>query len=129
MTTRKHHRELTRAELEIMQILWKKRKAFVNDILEEMPEPRPAYNTVSTIVRILEQKGFVGHTAYGRTHEYHPLMGREEYTELFMDNVMGNFFGGSPLQMVSFLSRRENISIKELDSIIGILEEVKKGVQ
>ena len=64
--------ELTRAELEIMQVIWKKGKVLVHDILEEMPEPRPAYNTVSTIVRILESKGFVSHKAYGRTYEYFP---------------------------------------------------------
>ncbi len=128
-TIKKRPTELTRAELEIMQILWQKRRAFVNDILDEMPEPRPAYNTVSTIVRILEQKGFVAHTAYGRTHEYHPLVGREEYTEQYMTGVLGNFFGGSLVQMVSFLSRRENVSLKEFDSIIGILEEIKKEQQ
>ncbi len=124
--TKKRPQELTRAELEIMQILWDKRRAFVNDILDVMPEPKPAYNTVSTIVRILEQKGFVAHTAYGRTHEYHPLVGREEYTERYMASVIGNFFDGSLVQMVSFLSRSENVSLKEFDSIIGILEEIKK---
>ncbi len=122
-------RELTRAELEIMQILWQKGRALVHDILDAMPEPRPAYNTVSTIVRILEQKGFVGHTAYGRTHEYHPLIGREEYTEQYMTGVLGNFFDGSLVQMVSFLSRRENISTKEFDSIIDILKQVKEEVK
>ena len=127
--TKKRPTELTRAELEIMQILWQKGYALVHDILDEMPEPRPAYNTVSTIVRILEQKGFVGHTAYGRTHEYHPLVGREEYTEQYMNGVLGNFFDGSLVQMVSFLSRRENISMKDFDSIIGILEQVKNQAQ
>ncbi len=126
-TSRKRPQELTRAELEIMRILWSRQRAFVGDILDQMPAPKPAYNTVSTIVRILEQKGFVGHTAYGRTHEYHPLVGREEYTEQYMTGVLSNFFGGSPVQMVSFLSRRENISTGELDKIIGILEEVKKS--
>ncbi len=125
-TVKKRPQELTRAELEIMQILWDKRRAFVGDILEKMPVPRPAYNTVSTIVRILEKKGFVGHTAYGRTHEYHPLVGREEYTDRYMTGVLSNFFGGSLVQMVSFLSSRENVSLKEADSIIGILEEMKK---
>ncbi len=126
VTTKKRPSELTRAELEIMQILWDKRRAFVNDILDDMPTPKPAYNTVSTIVRILEQKGFVSHTAYGRTHEYYPLVGREEYTDQYISGVLTNFFGGSLVQMVSFLSRRENVSLKEFDSIIGILEEVKK---
>jgi predicted transcriptional regulator len=129
VTNTKRPRELTRAELEIMQILWAKGRAFVGDILETMPHPRPAYNTVSTIVRILEAKGFVGHTAYGRTHEYHPLVGREEYTEQYMTGVLGNFFGGSMVQMVSFLSRRENLSVGEFDSMIGILEEIKKEQQ
>ncbi len=126
---KKRPQELTRAELEIMQILWDKRRAFVGDILDAMPHPRPAYNTVSTIVRILEKKGFVAHTAYGRTHEYHPLMGREEYTDQYMTGVLSNFFGGSLVQMVSFLSSRENVSMKEADSIIGILEELKKEQQ
>jgi predicted transcriptional regulator len=122
-------RELTRAELEIMQILWQKGRAFVGDILEAMPEPRPAYNTVSTIVRILESKGFVDHTAYGRTHQYHPIVGRDQYTEQYMTGVLGNFFGGSLVQMVSFLSRRENLSVGEFDSMIGILEEIKNRQQ
>ncbi|MDR2894402.1 MAG: BlaI/MecI/CopY family transcriptional regulator [Alistipes sp.] len=124
-TSKTRSQELTRAELEIMQILWEKGHALVHDIRDAMPEPRPAYNTVSTVVRILETKGFVGHTPYGRTHEYHPLTSREEYTDRYMTGVLGNFFGGSPVQMVSFLSKRENISTKELDSIIEILEELK----
>jgi predicted transcriptional regulator len=119
-------RELTRAELEIMQILWSKGRAFVGDILDAMPHPRPAYNTVSTIVRILEQKGFVDHVAHGRTHEYHPAVGREEYTEQYMDNVLGNFFGGSMVQMVSFLSQSDDLSVKDFDEMIAILEDIKK---
>ncbi len=124
-TAKKRPQELTRAELEIMQILWQKGRALVHDILDEMPEPKPAYNTVSTIVRILEKKGFAGHTAYGKTHEYHPLVGREEYTEHYMNNVLGNFFDGSLVQMVSFFTQRENVSAEEFDQIIGMLEQVK----
>jgi predicted transcriptional regulator len=125
-TTKTRPNELTRAELEIMQILWGKERAFVNDILDQMPEPRPAYNTVSTIVRILEQKGFVAHTAYGRTHQYYPLVGREEYTEHYMTGVLGNFFDSSLVQMVSFFAQRENVSTEEFDQIIGMLERAKK---
>ena len=83
--------ELTPAELEIMQILWDRESAFVNDILAELPEPKPAYNTVSTIVRILEQKGYLAHKAYGRSHEYYPIIDRESYTKDFMVNVLNNF--------------------------------------
>ena len=114
---RKPKQELTRAELEIMQILWKKGDAFVNEILEEMPDPKPAYNTVSTIVRILEKKGMVGHRAYGKSHRYHPLIGKEEYTQSFMRNVMHNFFDNSFSQLYSFFSARENLSVGELEEI------------
>lgn len=127
MTTKtvKKTQELTRAELEVMQIMWQKGRALVHDILDEMPEPKPAYNTVSTIVRILEKKGVVDHKAYGKTHEYFPLVSREEYTERYMSNVLGNFFDGSLVNMVSFFTRRENISTEEFDTIIDILKEVK----
>lgn len=74
---KKKVKELTKAELQIMQLLWSKERAYVNDLLEEMPEPRPAYNTVSTIVRILEKKGFVSHKSYGNTHEYYPVVERD----------------------------------------------------
>ena len=96
--------ELTRAELEIMQKMWDREACFVNDILEALPEPKPAYNTVSTVVRILEKKGFVAHRAYGKSHEYYPVIDRDTYTQGFMSSVLNNFFGGSPSRMVSFLS-------------------------
>lgn len=117
--------ELTRAELEIMQILWRLEKGFVNDILEAMPAPKPAYNTVSTIVRILEKKGFVEHRAYGKSHEYYPLISREEYTSRFMTGVLNSFFGGSIGNMVSFLSHDKGITVSEADEIIKMLQNKK----
>ena len=115
--------ELTPAELEIMQILWDHESAFVNDILAELPDPKPAYNTVSTIVRILEQKGYLAHKAYGRSHEYYPIIDRESYTKDFMVNVLNNFFGGSASRMVSFLSSNESISLEETDEILKLLQK------
>ena len=115
--------ELTRAELEIMQILWRIEQGFVNDILAELPVPKPAYNTVSTIVRILEKKGFVGHRAFGKSHQYYPLVEREAYTSTFMHSVLANFFGGSPSRMVSFLSSNKSISLEETDEIIQLLQQ------
>ena len=112
--------ELTRAELEIMQILWQKNGAFVNEVLEEMPEPKPAYNTVSTIIRILEKKGVVSHEAFGKSFRYYPLTSKEEYTQRFMRNVMGNFFDNSVTQMFSFLANRENLSAREVEEIADI---------
>ena len=114
--------ELTRAELEIMQILWERGSCFVNDILEQLPEPKPAYNTVSTVVRILEKKGFVTHRAYGKSHEYSPLIDRDTYTQGFMSSVLNNFFGGSASRMVSFLSSNKSISIEEADEILKLLK-------
>ena len=115
-------KELTRAELEIMQILWQIERGYVNNILEIMPDPKPAYNTVSTIVRILEKKGFVAHKSFGKSHEYYPIVDRQSYTKGFMNNVLDNFFGGSVGNMVSFLSREKSISLSEADEIIKMLK-------
>ena len=106
-------KELTRAELEIMQILWEREAAFVNDILAELPEPKPAYNTVSTIVRILEKKEFVSHRSFGKSHEYYPIVDKDSYTRGYMSSVLNNFFGGSASRMVSFLSSNKSISMEE----------------
>ena len=115
--------ELTRAELEIMQILWDRGSGFVNDILEALPEPKPAYNTVSTVVRILEKKGFVDHKAYGKSHEYYPIVDRDSYTQGFMSSVLNNFFGGSASRMVSFLSSNRSISMEEADESMKLLKK------
>ncbi len=120
-------KELTKAEEQIMHILWKLNKAFVNDIIAKLPEPKPAYNTVSTIVRILERKGFVGFKAYGKTHEYYPIVEKEDYTSKFLNGFLKNYFDNSYQNMVSFFSKDKNISTKEMEEIIKILEtEVKK---
>ncbi|WP_321344854.1 BlaI/MecI/CopY family transcriptional regulator [uncultured Draconibacterium sp.] len=119
-------KELTKAEEQVMQLLWKFEKAFVKDIIEEMPVPKPAYNTVSTIIRILEKKGFVGHNAYGKTHEYFPLISRKEYTRSFMKNFMRNYFSGSFQEMVSFFAKEDNMSLSELDEL---MEDVKRDIE
>lgn len=111
-------RELTRAEEQVMQILWKLEKAFVKDIIEQMQEPKPAYNTVSTIVRILEKKGFVGYEAFGKTHRYFPLMSKKEYTRLYMRSFMKNYFSNSFKDMVSFFAKDDNMSISELEDLM-----------
>jgi BlaI family transcriptional regulator, penicillinase repressor len=114
--------ELTRAEEEVMQILWKLGKGFVNDVLEHYPEPRPAYNTVSTIIRILEKKGFIDHQAYGKTHEYFPLISKEGYTRQFMGNVFKGYFDNSFHKMVSFFTGDDNMTMKEMEEIRSIIE-------
>ena len=119
-------KELTRAEDQVMQLLWKLEKAFVKDIIEQMPLPKPAYNTVSTIIRILEKKGFVGHNAYGKTHEYFPLISKKEYTRSYMSNFMRNYFSGSFQEMVSFFAKEDKMSLSELDEL---MEDVKRDLQ
>jgi predicted transcriptional regulator len=118
-------KELTKAEEQIMHILWELEKGFVKDIIEIMSEPKPAYNTVSTIVRILEQKGFVDHNAFGKTHEYFPLISKQEYTRSFMKNFVRNYFKGSFQEMVSFFAREDNLTVGELDQL---LNELKRDI-
>ena len=120
-------KELTKAEEQIIQILWKIEKGFVKDIIEYLPEPRPAYNTVSTIIRILEKKGFVSHKAYGKTYEYYPLINKKEYTKVFFKNFINNYFSNSFQQMVSFFAKEEDLSLTEMEEMKKIIEEeIKK---
>ncbi len=120
-------RELTRAEEQIMHILWDKGAGLVHDILKEFPEPKPAYNTVSTIIRILEQKGFVGHKAYGRTHEYFPVISKKEYTKTYFRSFVANYFGNSYKSLASFFTAEEKLSVSELEEIRHLMdEEIKK---
>ncbi|HNY01096.1 MAG TPA: BlaI/MecI/CopY family transcriptional regulator [Bacteroidales bacterium] len=118
---------LTRAEEEVMQVLWTLGKGFIHDLLEKFPEPKPAYNTVSTIIRILEQKGFVGHKAYGRTHEYFPVISKKDYTRSTFRNFMHNYFGNSYSSLASFFASEENLSLKDLEEIRKTIEgEIRK---
>ncbi len=119
-------KELTKAEEQVMQLLWKLKKGFVKDIVEMMPDPLPAYNTVSTIIRILEKKGFIGHNAFGNTYEYYPLVSKRDYTKAFLKNFVHNYFSGSYQEMVSFFAREDNISVSELDKL---MKEVKQDLQ
>ncbi len=110
-------KELTRAEEQIMQIIWKLERAFVKDIVEDFPEPKPAYNTVSTIVRILEKKGVVSHKAYGNSHEYFPLISKDDYKKKFMKSFLRRYFSGSFPEMVSFFAGDRDLSLQELEDI------------
>jgi BlaI family penicillinase repressor len=119
-------KELTRAEEQVMQVLWALGKAFVKDIIEKMPDPKPAYNTVSTIVRILETKGFIGHKAYGKTHEYFPLVSRQKYTQFYLNNMVKGYFNGSITSLVSFFANENTLKPNELDELMRKLEEIKQ---
>lgn len=99
--------------------------AFIKDIIAELPQPKPAYSTVSTIVRILESKGFIGHEAFGTTHRYFAIISKEEYSHFSMKKMLENYFDGSLKQMVSFFSRKEDMDINEMDDLLKELENLK----
>jgi len=116
-------KELTKSEEQIMQILWKLKKGFVNDIVELMPEPKPAYNTVSTVIRILENKDFVSHKAFGKTHEYYPLVSRVEYSDNSLNRLLNNYFDNSFHSLASFFTKNEKMTIAELETIKKMIDE------
>lgn len=117
--------KLTNKEEEIMHILWKLKKAFVKDVLAEITEDQPHYNTLSTIIRNLEEKGFVSHNAYGNTHQYFPIVTMEEYRKRFMNTAIENYFNNSYKSMVSFFAQEDKISAEELREILDIIEKKK----
>ena len=126
----KHNKSLTQSEEQIMQILWDLDKGFVKDIREQIPDPKPAYNTVSTIVRILEKKGFVSHQAYGNAHQYFPLITRAQYSKNRISSLLKNYFKNSYSELVSFFAREQNMSIQEMEEVMQIMDREirnKKG--
>ncbi|QEM09456.1 BlaI/MecI/CopY family transcriptional regulator [Mucilaginibacter rubeus] len=124
-----HIKELTKAEEQVMQILWQLKEAIVKDIIEEMPEPKPAYNTVSTVVRVLEGKGFIDHKAYGNSHVYFPLISDADYKKFTFDKMMTNYFSNSYQSLVSFIVDEKKISVKELDELTSLIDKLKNEKQ
>jgi len=116
-------KQLTKAEEEVMQALWQLKKGFVKDIVDLFPEPKPAYNTISTIIRILVKKGVVGYEAFGKTHRYFPHINKEEYSRKYINRFVDDYFSGSYSQLVSFFTRQNNLSVTDLE---GLLNELKK---
>lgn len=118
-------KELTKAEEQIMQELWEMDGGFVKDIIERLPEPKPAYNTVSTIVRILQTKGFVDHEAFGKSHRYIPKVQKEDYKKLVADKLLNGYFDNSPKHMLSFFLEENKLDVKELDEILALINKHK----
>jgi predicted transcriptional regulator len=115
--------KLTNKEEEIMHILWKLKKAFVKDVLAEIIDDKPHYNTLSTIIRKLEEKGYVSYNAYGKTHQYFPIVSKEDYKTKFMSTAIENYFNSSYKNVVSFFAKEEKISVDELKEIIALIEK------
>ena len=118
--------KLTNKEEEIMQVIWQLKKVFVNDILDEMPEPKPHYNTLSTIVRLLEEKGFLAHKSYGKSHQYYPIISLEAYRGVFVKDSIKKYFGNSVSNLVNYFVKEEELSQTEIDELMKIIENNHK---
>jgi BlaI family penicillinase repressor len=117
---------LTKAEEEVMQIIWQLERCLVRDIMEQLGDPDMPHSTVSSVVRILEKKGFVDHKAYGKTHEYFPVITKEEYAQHGVKSLVEKYFSGSPKKLVSFLVQNENMNLKELNDLLKTIDNAKK---
>ena len=120
---------LTKAEEQVMQAVWHLGKGFAGEIAEAVAEPKPAYRTVLTEIRILEQKGFIGHREMGGNNQYYPLVKKEEYSGRQLSTLMSKYFGGSYQQLVSFFVEDKNISADDLEALGRIIEQKRKEVQ
>lgn len=118
-------KKLTRKEEEAMHILWKAKKGFVKELIEMLPDPKPPYTTFSTVIRGLEEKGYVSHKAYGKNHEYYPVIKKEDYRKAFMKSVVSDYFGSSYKNVVSFFVEEKKLSADDLRNLIEIIEKGK----
>jgi len=118
-------RELTKAEEQVMLILWEMKEGVVKEVIDKMEPPKPAYNTVSTVIRVLEGKGFISHRAIGNTHIYFPLISEQQYKHFALDKVMHNYFENSYQSLVSFLVKEKNMDMNQLDELISLAEKLK----
>ena len=119
----KDFKELTRAEEEVMNIIWNAEGCFVHEIIAHMPEPKPAYTTVSTVCRILVSKGFLNYQLLSPSHRYCPAISKEAYTDKMIGNVMHNYFNNSFKQLVSFFAEKKKVSDQEREEIIALLKQ------
>jgi len=119
--------ELNRNEEQIMNILWELEKGLVRDIIDRMEEPKPPYTTVSSVVRLLEKKKYVGHKAYGKTYEYYPLVSKADYRKKTFGQYLSNFFDNSPQSVLSFMVKEKKIKKEELEDLKKLIEEYEKG--
>ena len=122
--------QLTRAEEQVMQILWELGEGLVKDVREKFNDPKPARNTISTVIRILEKKGFVGHKVYSNVHLYYPVISRESYSKTQLFGLMENYFNNSFTAMASFFAKEKDLTIGELDELLeNTRNELKKDIK
>ena len=115
-------KELTKVEEQVMQIIWEVKKGVVRDFMSKLPEPKPPYTTISSVVRILEKKGFLDHKTYGKTYEYFPIISRDDYRKFMTKNLVSKYFSGSPKGLLSFFVKEKELSLKEMQEIINSID-------
>lgn len=120
---------LTKAEEQVMQSLWTLGKGFAGEIASNVEEPKPAYRTILSIIRILESKGFVSHQEYNGNNQYFPLVSKEKYSGQMLGSLMKNYFGASYSSLVSFFLKDKNISSQDLDDLSQLIEQTRKAKQ
>ena len=126
MINKKDMEELTKTEERIMQIIWKLKKTFVRDVIEELPDdPKPPYNTISSVIRILVSKGYVDYKAYGKTYEYFPAISKAEYRRVRIQKLMSGYFGNSPASLVSHIVNEEKLSKEEIRRLKELIEKME----
>jgi predicted transcriptional regulator len=119
-------KELTKTEERTMQIFWKLKKAFVKDIIAHIPDdPKPPYNTISSVVRILVSKGFLGYHAYGKTYEYYPIITKSEYLKMKLKKILSGYFSDSPVSLVSYIVQEESLTGEEIEELKSIIKRIE----
>ncbi|MFH0757933.1 MAG: BlaI/MecI/CopY family transcriptional regulator [Bacteroidota bacterium] len=116
-------KELTKAELQVMHHIWELKKCFLKDIVEAFPEPRPAYTTISTVIRVLVKKGFMGYNTYGKVHEYYARVSRHSYFRTHVKSIINNHFDGSVVSFASFFTGDETMNVGELEEIRQLIDQ------
>lgn len=117
-------KELTKAEEQVMQVIWKIGKGFANEIMAAYPEPKPAYNTVLTMVRILEKKGFVAHETFCKANRYYPLVSKKDYSASTLKGLVKNYFNGSYLDLVSAFAKKENFTVEQIEELKKMIDSI-----
>lgn len=116
-------KELTKAEEQVMQYLWNLKKGFLKDIVEQFPEPRPAYTTISTVIRVLVKKGFIAYNTYGKVNEYYPKIKKSEYFQDHLKGIINNFFDESPTTFASFFASKEQLNLSQLEELKELIDK------
>ena len=121
--------ELTKAEAQVMHYIWERKKSFLKDIVEAFPEPRPAYTTISTVIRVLVRKGFVNYNTYGKIHEYYPKISRKDYFRKHVKSIINNHFDGSVVSFASFFTGDDAVDLGELEEIKLLIDQKIEAIK